>query len=266
MEFTVLEARYYVSPVSGDVTRTVRDFEIDLEVGSGRDYGNNGTQYKVRRGDILVRRPKDVCRSVGIQKTYILTLDFAKHVSSLDYNRNLPGQTHPHYSHSLLDRFPSVIHTENVDDYISIYKRLINLTDNNSSAAKELVHELIYRLNAEICKKNYEDMKPDESMSERIMAYMRKNLHENITLQELADLVHLEKSYLTRQFKKSMGKTPIKALIEMRMEKACDLITNTQIKINDIAQMCGYNTTSFFIAEYRKKYGFTPEAHRRNFE
>lgn len=263
MDFTVLETRYYVSPVSSDITRTVRDFEIDIEVGSGRDYSNNNAQYKVSRGDILVRRPKDVCRSVGIQKTFILTLDFANHVSAHDYNRNLSGQVHPDYTHPLLDRLPFVIHTGGAEDYITIYKKLINLTDNNSPAAKELVRELIYRLNAEVCKKNYEEIKPEQSLSEVIMAYMRKNLQKNITLEDLSDLVHLEKSYLTRQFKKSVGKTPINALIEMRLEKACDLIVNTDIKITQIAEMCGYNNTSFFISEYKKKFGKTPETHRK---
>ena len=57
---------------------------------------------------------------------------------------------------------------------------------------------------------------------------------------------------VTRQFKKNTGKTPIKALIEMRIEKATDLVANTDIKICDIAAMCGYNTASFFISEYKK--------------
>lgn len=263
MDFTVLEARYYVSPVGSDVTRRVRDFEIDLEIGSGRDYINNGNEYKVCRGDILIRRPTDICRSIGVQKTFLLTVDFSNRPFISNYNRNLSGETHPPYSDDLIDRLPSVIHVENTEEYLSVYKNLINLTDNNSPAAKELVKELIYMLNAEICKNNYLRMKPKESMSEKVLAYMRKNLQKNIALEDLSDLVHLEKSYFTRQFKKSTGKTPINALIEMRMEKACDLIANTDIKITQIAQMCGYNNTSFFISQYKRKFGVTPENHRK---
>lgn len=263
MDFTVLEARYYVSPVSSDNTRKARDFEIDIEVGSGRVYFNNNTEYRVCRGDILIRKPMDICRSVGIQKTFLLTVDFANRPFVSNYNRNLSGDFHPIYNNALIDGLPPVVHVENIEEYLSIYKNLISLTDNNSPAAKELVKELIYMLNAEICKNNYRKMKPKESMSEKVLAYMRKNLQKNITLEELSDLVHLEKSYFTRQFKKSTGKAPINALIEMRMEKACDLIANTDIRINQIAQMCGYNNTSFFISEYKKKFGKTPENHRK---
>ena len=57
--------------------------------------------------------------------------------------------------------------------------------------------------------------------------------------------------------------TPIEMLISLRMDKASDLVANTNIKICDIAEICGYNTTSFFISEYKKRFGMTPEVHRK---
>lgn len=78
----------------------------------------------------------------------------------------------------------------------------------------------------------------------------------------MASLVHLDKSYLTRLFRDTFGKTPIDMLIELRMAKALDLISNTDSKICDIAELCGYRTPSFFIKEYKKRYGFTPHMHR----
>ena len=92
---------------------------------------------------------------------------------------------------------------------------------------------------------------------------MQENLNSNITLEEISRMVHLEKSYLVRLFRKETGKTPIDALIEMRLTKASDLIATTDLSIYDIATQCGYNTVSFFISMYKKRYGMTPEVHRR---
>jgi AraC-like DNA-binding protein len=51
-------------------------------------------------------------------------------------------------------------------------------------------------------------------------------------------------------------------LIRLRMELACDLITNTDLSIGQIAQKCGYPSPSYFSAEYKKHFGVTPATHR----
>ena len=137
------------------------------------------------------------------------------------------------------------------------------MSDKNSPAAKELVMELIYLINAEICKKNYRALKPSENVCDIALSYMRRNAASNITLEDLASIVHLEKSYFARIFKKATGRSPIDMLISIRLDKANDLVANTDTKICDIATMCGYNTVSFFISSYKKRYGITPEEHRK---
>ena len=263
MDFCVLEHRHFISPVPVQTTRVCRDFEIDLELGNRRQYICNGERFKMRRGDIMIRRPGDICETNGIQNTHILTLDFAGHIAPENYSRNLPGPMHPPFQHELIDRLPKIVHPEQEEVFLRIYTRLLRLSNRNSPAAKALVSELLYRLNAEVYRHQYEAVRPPKSVCNTVMEYMRDNLQENITLDKLAGLVHLEKSYLTRLFRKTVGQTPINLLIEWRLEKAMDLVTNTDMKIGDIAKACGYNTTSFFIAAYKKTHGQTPDAHRK---
>lgn len=112
-------------------------------------------------------------------------------------------------------------------------------------------------------EKNYEILKKDETISEMIFSYMREHLDSTITLSDLSRLSHLEKSYLSRLFRRETGKTPIEALIEMRLDRASDLIASSNLSVSKIAAECGYNTASFFISSYKKRYGVTPEAHRQ---
>ncbi|MBQ8814786.1 MAG: helix-turn-helix transcriptional regulator [Lachnospiraceae bacterium] len=106
-------------------------------------------------------------------------------------------------------------------------------------------------------------LKSTETVSETIIAYMQDHLDQNITLDELSNIVHLEKSHLVRFFRNETGKTSIESLIEMRLTKASDLVATSDLCIYEIATQCGYNTVSFFISKYKQRYGMTPEVHRR---
>ncbi|MBR5307151.1 MAG: helix-turn-helix transcriptional regulator [Clostridia bacterium] len=223
-------------------------------------------ERKLYRGDILFRPPGGVVESVGAQSTYIVTLDFSGKAVTADYSRNLPGKIQPLCEDALISRFLPIIRPININGIMRIYENLINLADKNSPAARELVLELLYSVNAEISKRNYERLKPVNNACETALLYMRQNADKQITLEELSNLVHLEKSYFVRLFRQTTGKTPIEALISIRLDKANDLIANTDMKICDIAPLCGYNTVSFFISSYKERYGVTPREHRRNSE
>lgn len=264
MNFTVLEAKTFQSVPSKIITRTIKDYELDMEIANGRIYSfNDVTRRKLCKGDILFRTPGSIVRSEGMQSTFILTLDFSGMVVPENYTRNISGKIQPLCDHPLLSRFEPIIHPENPCLFESIYTKLTNISDKNSPAANELVMELIYLINAEICKKNYRMLKPSENICDIALSYMRRNAASAITLEELASMVHLEKSYFARLFKKNTGHSPIDMLISIRLDRANDLVSNTDTKICDIAEMCGYNTVSFFISAYKKKYGITPEEHRR---
>ena len=264
MDITVLEAKTFYSESKIQVMRTIKDYEIDMERITGRIYSfGNIKEKKLYRGDILFRFPKETVVSQGVQSTYILTLDFSGSSPLPDYSRNIPGEFQKECYHPLISGFDSVIHPSNTSGIMNIYENLINLADKNSPAAKSLVFELLYSINAEICRHNYELSRPQNDISETVLSYIRNNPEKQMTLEDLASLVHLEKSYFLRLFKKSTGKTPIEMLISVRLDKASYLVVNTDMKICDIAPLCGYNTVSFFISAYKKRYGITPEEHRR---
>ncbi len=264
MDFNILEARRFTSPYYKSLRREVKDYEIDLEYGNGRIY--NCPAFKSRtlyRGDVLVRAPHDTVSSVGAQDTFILTLDFSKRTISEIYSRNVLGDFQSTCTDEIVSSLKPIIHPRDTAALSYIYKRLIALPDRNSPSAKELVKELLYTLGAEIAHGNYEASVPDNDKSEIIISYMLKNLDSQITLDTLCSLVHLEKSYLVRTFKSKTGKTPIEMLISFRMDKACDLVLSTDMKISDISELCGYRVPSFFIAEYKKRFSVTPSEHRK---
>lgn len=265
MDFTVLEARRFITNSTTFINREVKDYEIDMECTADRIYSYDSIKkHRLSYGDILVRKPHSIVSAIGAQNSYLLTLDFSGGIKQDMYSRNIQGSFQTICEYEPILRLEPIIHPTHVNEVMSIYQKLISLPDRNSPIAKELVHQLIYTLNAEISKKNYKQLKPTETISEIIIAYMQEHLNQNITLDEISKLVHLEKSYLVRLFRSETNKTPIESLIEMRLAKASDLIATSDLNIYEIASECGYNTVSFFITSYKQRYGITPEAHRKS--
>lgn len=264
MPVNILECRRFQAtyPLFMKV-RTVKDYEIDLELGNERMVVIDDVPHLIRRGNICIRKPGQTVYGQGTQpiitqSSILLTVDFSGQQSAEHYIRNIEGPIQEQWDSPLLDQLNGVIVPHSENTFIPIYTELLSLAFTDRKAAEILIMELLYRLNAEVCRQNYTKNKPTETPCSKVLNYIKNNLEQEITLETLAQLVHLDKNYLVRLFKETYGQTPIRTLIDMRMERACDLITNTNMTISDIATACGYTSASYFTAEYKKRFGNTP--------
>lgn len=96
------------------------------------------------------------------------------------------------------------------------------------------------------------------------LEFMVENYRENISVDELAELVHLSKSYFMSCFKKAAGTGAIEYLAQLRINAACRMLTDTARTIADIAYNCGYNNLSNFNRQFRKLAGCSPKEYRRS--
>ena len=80
----------------------------------------------------------------------------------------------------------------------------------------------------------------------------------DITLDDIANHVYLNPSYLSRFFKNNTGVTLTDYLIETRMKKAISLLKTKKYKINEISKMCGYQNFKYFAKVFKKFSGYTP--------
>lgn len=264
MKKIILEARIFNSSYAIARERTVKDYEIDIECSDNRIYTYNKKTFKLKRGDVLIRTPGGVVSSLGIQKSYIMTLDFSLRGDPLLYSRNIPGILQAKTENELITSLPPVIHPRNPYMLFEIYEKLIRNPVLSSESALSLADEIIYIINSDVAHEKYLLSKSKNNAIDKAMSYMENNLSSRISLDELAAISSLEKSYLIRLFKKETGSTPLKILSEMRLNRACDLLATTDMNIVEIASKVGYNTPSFFISEYKKRFGITPFMHRKS--
>lgn len=95
-----------------------------------------------------------------------------------------------------------------------------------------------------------------------LIEYIANHLAEPITLDELSDLVHFNKSYLVECFKREYGIPPMKYVNHIRVEKAKQLLTTTDKTITNIAQETGFRSIHYFSRFFKDRECISPQDYR----
>ena len=93
--------------------------------------------------------------------------------------------------------------------------------------------------------------------------YIQNHYSEPLRVEDLADYVGLNRSYLCTLFKKHTGLSPIKYLQTFRLTKAAHLLSMTQLSIASIAFSCGYQEPESFHKIFRQTTGLSPSEYRK---
>lgn len=105
-------------------------------------------------------------------------------------------------------------------------------------------------------------LEDEKSFINRLMLYMSEHIDGDLSLCTLSDKLHLNASYLSRRFKELVGKNLRDVILEMRMEKACELLRDTSIPVSEISLMVGYETKANFSKVFKKVMKQTPREYR----
>lgn len=97
----------------------------------------------------------------------------------------------------------------------------------------------------------------------RINKYMLGHLSVPFSLSALASVAGMSRASVCRFYKKHTGDTLNEAFNRMRMEKACQLLSSTDMTVKEIAYACGYESPSFFSHIFHRLMGMTPLSYRR---
>lgn len=100
----------------------------------------------------------------------------------------------------------------------------------------------------------------------QVKQYIHLHYAEDLSLNLLADLVYLNPKYLSNIFTQSTGCNLNKYIRRVRMEKACELLLDTNMKVSDISQAVGYPNPSYFCKTFQEIYGTTPDRFRQGTE
>ena len=100
---------------------------------------------------------------------------------------------------------------------------------------------------------------------EMAMDYVRRRYMDPITLPDVAEMTHLSPNYFSTLFRKRTNMRFMEYVLKVRLEKASDMLANTDMYVYEIANACGYEDVRYFLRVYQKAFGISPANFRRCF-
>ena len=94
------------------------------------------------------------------------------------------------------------------------------------------------------------------------MEYITNHYNERLKINELADYIGVNRSYLASNFKKTFGCSPQEFLVNLRMEKAKVLLKKQDLSISEVANVVGYTDQLAFSKAFKKHFGSSPSTYK----
>ncbi|MFL5739382.1 MAG: AraC family transcriptional regulator [Flavisolibacter sp.] len=95
-----------------------------------------------------------------------------------------------------------------------------------------------------------------------VIIYMQQHVHEDLSLQDLCDYAHYSPSRFSSLFRQKTGYAPIDYFIQLKMQKASQLLDFTDRSIKDIASQFGFDDPYYFSRRFTKAIGMSPKKYR----
>ena len=134
------------------------------------------------------------------------------------------------------------------------------MQDNNETVVSQLMSLLFKKLRADI------DL-PGDADYRLALAALRRRITsrpaENWSVSCMASQLHLSAGYLHLLYKRQFGVSCMDDVIASRIRLAKDYLAHTQLRVMEIASLCGYNNPEHFSRQFRRLCGMTPGQYRR---
>lgn len=96
-----------------------------------------------------------------------------------------------------------------------------------------------------------------------IINFMLENINRKFKLDELANVVNLSASHFSRLFLSRTGHSPIDYFIQLKIQRSCRLLDNTELTIADVAREMGFDDQFYFSRLFRKVMNMSPREYRK---
>ena len=130
------------------------------------------------------------------------------------------------------------------------------------TAQARLLHEMIEQVMDVACPQ-WRSQAEQVQLIREIHDYLLTHMEQRITIEELTHLYPINPTTLKEVFKDVYGTSIAAHLKEHRMEKAAQLLRETDLPVAEVARQVGYESQSKFSAAFKEQYGQLPKEYRR---
>lgn len=236
---------------------TMRDaYVIHLVLAGHGTLTANGMRYSLRRDDGFIIRPDDGSAFQASQTDPWSYLWLAFNGEDAEYYLSALG----------LGRGHDTLRVKDASAFLGTIVGCLShahRTPEDELKLNALTYEFLHRLSEQIVSETVPGMSLDYGeITRRALDFIALHYLEPIGVSEVASGLNLNRSYLSREFRRESGMTIKDYIDRVRVTKASDLLALTDLGIGDIARHCGYGSVEVLAKQFREAYGTTPTQYR----
>ncbi|MEO1236240.1 MAG: AraC family transcriptional regulator [Planctomycetota bacterium] len=177
----------------------------------------------------------------------------------------LKPSSHPALYRTLGEAGPGAWNLPSPRHWLAMHERLIDecaqprrdSPEVASATLSLLLHETVRSRSAEAAAE------PPEAVAQ-MLAFIAAEPATRRTLADLQELTEFSRSRIHQLFRRSLGISPVTAMTQPRLQQARHLLRETDRPVTAIAYDLGFSSSQHFATAFRKRFGITPSAYRRN--
>ncbi len=216
----------------------------------------DGNLFSAERGNVVLFKPNSLHRACGGEEFSRWTIYFTRSYLLKYFT--------PQASDSLLKCFNLKFFELDHKQYVkltSLMKELLAIRDTGKDSFMLLAHVLFILNN--IASVPCEKQICSNNVVGKVLNYINSNFAKINSIDELVSISYVTKEYLCTAFKKTTGMTLTEYINSVRIDHACDLLTDASKSITEISFECGYNSSTYFGRIFKKVTNKTPLEFKR---
>lgn len=218
----------------------------------------NDSVYKMQNNKVFIARPNDIHGFKNISKEDLITYEV-----KMDINNN-----------SLKTKLTELSFCININQQITdLFSSMYSESKGKKPFSNEITTAFAVQMLYSILRGKYELLTDNEKYPSielkdsfsRILLYLDRNMSYDITLDDMAKAMYLEKVYFLKKFKKLTDMTPMRYLKAMRMKKAKTLLQYSDMSITLVAESVGFKNIQYFSKVFTEYNKINPSSYRSKF-
>lgn len=151
------------------------------------------------------------------------------------------------------------------EEFVTLYSKAIQVAKNERKTDQQYLAGIVLHLLGMVI--SYSQNKTIElnnsgEIIERAKIIMNENIHRQINIQGIATNLGTSYSWFRKEFKEYTGFAPAQYFQELKLRKAKELLTETNLSIKEVAYELDFSSYEYFLSFFKKKVGVTPSEYR----
>ncbi len=266
-EFNPKVMFHYKQKMVYEVPEHTHDFLTIQYVVSGRcSYVINGQELEAKKEDLVILNPGTLHRSLpshGKNEATVFYLGFENlNIKGYPdnyipiYNTVIPIRK---YQHEIYNCYHEIIATQEKKDVGWDLLTKVLSQQFLVLVLKELSPQRSGNIQDYFQLKMYDK----NTIAQTITQYFQENYMKKISVEEIARYTYLSTTYVTKIYKEITGDTPINYLINLRMNKAQEILREGHFSVQEVAKQVGYEDPYYFSKLFKKRYGCSPSEYKK---